>query len=295
MNVLTSEIIAENFAPAQWLSWPRSSIRIVDWNVDRGLQLRSIVEFLGDTNADIFVLQEVDVNARRTHHLNIAQEIARKLRLNYIFGREFVELTQGSKTSPAYHGQATLSPWRISKPRIIHFDRQSDFWKPRWYKPKLQTFQERLGGRIALVAEISIQGVSIICHNLHLESRSNDELRLAQLNEVLQDTGGCDSTQPIVVAGDLNLNASKPAIADVLARAGFRDVVPSSRVPTTPARNLLEAGRHIDWAFVRGPVQADAGKVHRSVRGSDHYPISFELRIADSGLSRRAEQSKRTG
>ena len=54
-------------------------------------------------------------------------------------------------------------------------------------------------------------------------------------------------------------------------------------------------GRHIDRAFVRGPVQADAGKVHRSVRGSDHYPISFELRSADSGLSRRAEKSKRTG
>ena len=284
MNVPTSEILAENFAPAQWLSWPRSSIRIVDWNVDRGLQLRSIVEFLGDTNADIFVLQEVDVNARRTHHLNIAQEIARKLRLNYVFGREFVELTQGSKTSPAYHGQATLSPWRISKSRIIHFGRQSDFWKPRWYKPKLQTFQERLGGRIALVAEISIQGVSIICHNLHLESRSNDELRLAQLNEVLQDTGVYDSTQLVVVAGDLNLNASKSVVTEALARAGFRDVVPTSRVPTTPARNLLEAGRHIDWAFVRGPVQVDAGKVHRSVRGSDHYPISFELQIAASAL-----------
>jgi endonuclease/exonuclease/phosphatase family metal-dependent hydrolase len=284
LNLPTNEIIAENFAPARWPSWPRSSIRIVDWNIDRGLQLRAIIDFLGDTNADVFILQEVDVHARRTHHLNVAQEIARKLRLNYVFGREFVELTQGSKSNPAFHGQATLSPWKISRPHIIHFQQQSDFWKPRWYKPKLQTFQERLGGRIALSAKISIQGVSIVCYNLHLESRSNDELRLAQLNEVLQDTGGCDSTQPIVVAGDLNLNASKPAIADVLARAGFRDVVPSSRVATTPARHLLEAGRHIDWAFVRGPVQADAGRVHRSVRGSDHYPISFELRGASSGL-----------
>jgi endonuclease/exonuclease/phosphatase family metal-dependent hydrolase len=277
LNVATSEIIAENFAPARWLSWPRSSIRIVDWNIDRGLQLRSIVDFLGDTNADIFILQEVDVNARRTHRLNTAQEIARKLRLNYVFGREFVELTQGSKASPAYHGQATLSRWKISKPCIIHFQQQSDFWRPRWFKPTLPTFQERLGGRIALAAEISIQGVSIICYNLHLESRSNDELRLAQLNEVLQDTGVYDSTQLVVVAGDLNLNASKPPIAAALVRAGFRDVVPTSRVATTPARHLLEAGRHIDWAFVRGPVEANTGKVHRSVRGSDHYPISFEL------------------
>src|SRR5207245_9612635 len=134
------------------------------------------------------------------------------------------------------------------------------------------------------------QSVSIICYNLHLESRSNDELRLAQLNELLQDAGGCDSTQPIVVAGDLNLNASKPAIADLLARAGFRDVVPSSRVPTTPARHLLEAGRYIDWAFVRGPAQADGGKVHRSVRGSDHYPISFELRSQSGRTSQPKEE-----
>jgi endonuclease/exonuclease/phosphatase family metal-dependent hydrolase len=284
LNVPTSEIIAENFAPARWLSWPRSSIRIVDWNIDRGLQLRSIIDFLGDTNADVFILQEVDVNAQRTHHLNIAQEIARKLRLNYVFGREFVELTQGSKTSPAYHGQATLSPWKISKPRIIHFQQQSDFWTPRWYKPKLQKLQERLGGRIALAAEIGIQCVPMICYNLHLESRSNDELRFAQLNEVLHDAGDYDSTQVVVVAGDLNLNASKPVVMDSLARAGFLDVAPTARIPTTPARHLLEAGRHIDWAFVRGPVQAGAGKVHRSVRGSDHYPISFELRSVTSGL-----------
>jgi endonuclease/exonuclease/phosphatase family metal-dependent hydrolase len=295
LNVPTSEIIAENFAPPRWLSWPRDSIRVVDWNIDRGLQLRSIIDFLGDTNGDVFILQEVDVNARRTHHLNIAQEIARKLRLNYVFGREFVELTQGSKTSPAYHGQATLSPWKISKPRIIHFQRQSDSWKPRWFKPTLPTFQERLGGRIALASEIIIQGVSMICYNLHLESRSNDELRLAQLNEVLLNTGVYDSTRLVVVAGDPNLNASTSPIADALACAGFQDVVPTSRVPTTPARHLLEAGRHIDWAFVRGPVQADAGKVHRSVRGSDHYPISFELRTVTSSPSGRAEQSKRTG
>jgi endonuclease/exonuclease/phosphatase family metal-dependent hydrolase len=282
--VPTSEIIAENFSPARWLSWPRSSIRIVDWNIDRGLQLRSVVDFLGDTKADVFILQEVDVNARRTHHLNIAQEIARKLRLNYVFGREFVELTQGSKSNPAYHGQATLSAWKISKPRLIHFQQQSDFWKPRWFKPTLPTFQERLGGRIALATEISIQSVSIICYNLHLESRSNDELRLAQLTQVLQDAGIYGSNQPVVVAGDLNLDASKSPITDALARAGFWDVVPTSRVATTPARHLLEAGRHIDWAFVRGPVQANAGRVHRSVRGSDHYPISFELRSVTSGL-----------
>lgn len=279
MIVATNEIITEDFAPSRWLSWPHSSLRVVDWNIDRGLKLPAIIDFLADTKADVFMLQEVDINAYRTHRLNIAREIARKLRLNYAFGREFVELTQGTKSSPAYHGQATLSRWKISSPRVIRFQRQSDFWKPRWFKPKLQTFQERLGGRVALAAEINTADASTLCYNLHLESRANDELRLAQLSEVLEDSAKYDSAGLIVLAGDLNLNASKPGVADVLAHAGFQDVVPTARLATTPARHFLEAGRHIDWAFVRGQGEVEAGKVHTSVRASDHYPISFELRL----------------
>jgi endonuclease/exonuclease/phosphatase family metal-dependent hydrolase len=279
--VSTREIIAENFAPGQWLSWPRDSIRVVDWNIDRGLQLRSIIDFLGDTNADIFTLQEVDIHARRTHRLNIGQEIARKLRLNYVFGREFVELTQGSSTSPAYHGQATLSRWKISNARIIHFQQQSSFWKPRWFVPKVEPFQERLGGRIALASEIAIPGdVSIVAYNLHLESRADDEMRFAQLAEVLTDATAFQPTRPTVIAGDLNMDASKPPSATAIARAGFIAAVPAGRQATTPARHLLEPGRHIDWAFVRGPVQIDKGRVHNSIKASDHYPISFEIDVS---------------
>jgi len=280
LTVSTNELIAENFAPNQWLSWPRSSIRVVDWNIDRGLKLAEIMDFLGDSNADVFLLQEVDINAHRTKRINVAQEIARKLRLNYVFGREFVELTQGSKASPAYHGQATLSRWKISNSGIIRFQRQSDFWKPRWFKPKLQAFQERLGGRIALVTEIEIQGLSIVTYNLYLESRSDEDLRLAQLNEVLQHTVTYDPSRLLIVAGDLNLNVAKNQASAGLNRAGFREAVPTAYVATTPHRHLLEPGRHIDWAFVRGSSQPNAGKVLKSVNGSDHYPISFELRLS---------------
>ena len=103
------EIVTGNLAPLTWKLWPPKSLRIVDWNIERGQQLQGITEFLASVNADILILQEVDVNARRTHRVNVAEEIARKLGMNYVFGREFEELVQGSKNSPAYHGQATLS------------------------------------------------------------------------------------------------------------------------------------------------------------------------------------------
>ena len=271
------EIITGNFAPFRWVISPPNSIRVVDWNIDRGLRLQGIVDFLKDMNADVLVLQEVDINARRTHRLNIAEEIARKLQMNYAFGREFEELTQGSRASPAYHGQATLSRWSISSPRVIRFKKQSNFWRPHWFLPRVEPFQERLGGRIALVAEISVPGCNLVTYNLHLESRANDELRISQMDEVLSDSARYGPQCMLVVAGDLNLDASKHGTAMTLARAGLRNAVGAVPTPTTPPRRLFEQGRQIDWAFVRGRIQTDGGQVHKRIHSSDHYPLSFSL------------------
>ena len=271
------DIVSGSFAPRRWVIWPPTSLRIVDWNIDRGLQLSAIIDFLAGAEADILILQEVDINARRTRRLNIAEEIARNLQMDYVFGREFEELVQGSKTSPAYHGQATLSKWPITNSRLIRFSRQSHFWAPHWFLPRIEPFQERLGGRIALVAEINVAGSKLVTYNLHLESRANDALRLSQVEEVLSDAMYQDPKSPVVVAGDFNLNASEDNAALTLATAGFKDAVTAPRIPTTPSRRLFEPGRRIDWAFVRGPIRASSGRVHDKVKASDHYPISFTL------------------
>jgi len=270
------EIVTGNFVPFRWVIWPPGSLRIVDWNIDRGLQLQAIIDFLASTNADILILQEVDLNARRTHRLNIAEEIARKLQMDYVFGREFEELVQGSKASPAYHGQAILAKWPISNPRLIRFSRQSHFWQPRWYLPRIEPFQERLGGRIALVADINVAGSKLVIYDLHLESRANDELRFSQAQEVLSDAARQDPRCPLVIAGDFNLDASKGA-ASAFATAGFQEAIAEPHTPTTPSHRLFEPGRRIDWAFVRGPIRAGSGRVHNQVKASDHYPISFTL------------------
>ena len=272
------DIVTGNFAPLRWAVSDPKSLRIVDWNIDRGQQLQGITDFLVGMNADILILQEVDLNARRTRRLNIAEEIARKLEMNYVFGCEFQELVQGCKDSPAYHGQATFSKWPISEPRLIRFSKQSRFWQPHWFLPNIEPFQERLGGRIALVAHVNFAGSKVVIYNLHLESRGSDALRISQLAEVLSDATCYDAGCPVIVAGDLNLDASKEAVAQTLTKASFQDAVASSpSTPTTPARGLFEERRRIDWAFVRGPMGASSGHVHGSVNASDHHPISFML------------------
>jgi hypothetical protein len=116
-----------------------------------------------------YILQEADLNARRTHRLNIAEEIARKLQMNYVFGREFQELVQGSKESPAYHGQATLAKWPILKPRLPLLATvellaaplvpaadgafSGEAWRPN---------------RIITIAEINVAGSRLITYKLHL-------------------------------------------------------------------------------------------------------------------------------
>jgi endonuclease/exonuclease/phosphatase family metal-dependent hydrolase len=273
------QIETGNFAAPSWLIFPPDSIRVVSWNINRGMHLQRVTEFLAKLKADIVLLQEADQNARRTHYINVAKEVAQKLKMNYVFAREFQELTQGSRTSPAYHGQATLSRWPLSNCRIIRFQQQTNFWRPHWFLPEIPPFQERLGGRLALVNEASIGSKTVVAYNLHLESRGDDRLRCAQLEEVLADAKRYGKSMPAIVGGDFNLDASSGNAADALARAEFEDALAKHRAPTKPD-SFFEPGRTIDWIFVRGPARPSGAQVCRSVSASDHYPLSVDLALA---------------
>ena len=275
MNAM-QEIEIGNFARARWVLGPPDSIRVVGWNIDRGLKLHGVIEFLASVKADIIVLQEVDLNARRTRHINVTREIAQNLEMNYVFGREFQELTQGSNALPAYHGQATLSRWPLSNSRIIRFQKQSNFWRPHWFLPDVPPFQERLGGRLALVSEVNIAGKTIVTYNLHLESKGDDQLRRVQLDEVLNDAGRYNWSTSILLTGDFNLDISGTPAATAISRAEFHDAFANQHAPTTPG-SFLEHGRIIDGIFTRGPIRAGQPQVHRSVSASDHYPLSVNL------------------
>ena len=272
----TKEIETGNFSPTRWLLCPPDSIRVVSWNIDRGWQLQRVIEFLASEKADILLLQEVDLNAKRTHHANVAREIAQKLQMNYVFGREFQELTQGTPASPAYHGQATLSRWPLSNFRVIRFQNQSNFWRPHWFLPEISPFQERIGGRLALVSEANIAGKTVVTYNLHLESKNNDSLRCSQLEEVLTDARRYTPNTPALLAGDFNLDVSTEPAAAAIREAKFDDAFLNHHAPSTP-RSFFGSGRNIDWIFIRGALRHREQQVHRSVSASDHYPLSIDL------------------
>ncbi len=277
------EIISDGFTIGQRPPWSRGYVRVVSWNIERGLQFSAILDFLRTVEADLILLQEVDQNVQRTQHRDVASELAQSLRMNYVFGKEFQELSQkpgaGSPALPAHHGLATLSPWPLSNARIIRFQRQSNFWKPRWYVPRIEVFQRRLGGRIALATEALIYSERFVTYNLHLESKGKDALRVQQLQETLEDARRHTESSLVIVGGDFNLNAGQGDAAATLQSAGFHDAVRRPELPTTAPRAPFQPARAIDWICVSDEIRSE-GRVHDNVRASDHHPVSVTFAIS---------------
>ena len=254
------------------------TIQVVSWNINRGLQLEDVIKFLRRTGADLILLQEADVNARRTNYRNVAREIAQALRMDYVFGCEFEELTQGDQNSPAYHGQATLSRLPLSASRMIRFRTQSDFWRPRWFIPSIHpVLQRRLGARMALISHIACFEKQLVAYNVHLESRGNDALRCNQLVEIIDDVQQYDSEVPVLIAGDFNFDLSRPPATSALAAAPFNNPMNHGNVRPTTTGSRLGRARAIDWILTRGPLEVAEPRLHDSVRASDHYPLSLTL------------------
>ena len=129
---------------------------------------------------------------------------------------------------------------------------------------------------MALVSEVNIAGETIVTYSLHLESRGDDELRCAQLDETLNDAKRYTWDTPILLTGDFNIDASGGPAAGAISRAQFQDASVDRHGPTTPG-SFWEHGRIIDWIFTRGRVRVSQPQVHRSISASDHYPLSINL------------------
>jgi endonuclease/exonuclease/phosphatase family metal-dependent hydrolase len=252
-------------------------LRVVSWNINRGLHLNAVIDFLADSSADLILLQEADIGARRTQWRNTPREIAQALQMNYVFGREFQELGQGRANSPAHHGQATLSRFPISHPSLLRFRCQSGFWRPQWFIPPLQAFQRRLGARIALICEIRIHGRTLITYNAHLESRGNDELRSDQLFEVLTEIRRYSRDANVLVAGDFNFDASSGSVAGIIADAQLdTPLTLLGGCPTATTRRHCKSAA-IDWILTSKRLVVTSPEIHAAIEASDHYPISIQI------------------
>ena len=201
-EVLNTPIVIESTTAVPRLS---SFLRIVQWNIERGTRLEAIVDVLNNhpvlRYADLLLLNELDQGMIRSRNLNIARELGNALKAHVVYGVEYLEFTKGvgdelnlpSENSAALHGNAILSRYPLLNPAIIRLSRCENNFESK---------EKRLGGRIGVLAEVSIGGRAFLAATTHLDVVNSPACRARQLGSLLKSLQSYDGS--ILIGGDLN-------------------------------------------------------------------------------------------
>ena len=262
---------------------------VLVFNMERGVHLDELGDFLLDCPQiqpyDVILANELDDGCVRSGRRDTTAALAARLGMNYVFGLEFIELVNGEDPK-GHHGNAIFSRWPIRKAQIVRLPE-----KYNWYFDR----QKRIGGRLAILAQLDVGGKHLGVGTIHLENRTDGPGRQAQLQTVLDAAEAMFPDMPVVLGGDLNTNtfdgrdkqainavAADPALQrrcleDVAAwegALGAAQAMGCRAVPETPVptrRKPLPGGGHLDlrldWLLVRGMDVADSRTV--STRRAD--------------------------
>ena len=89
--------------PAASPPMAEKSVRVMQWNIERGAEFRRIAQVLKDVNADVLCLQELDIGCERSSMRNVPQLLADELGMEGYFLCEFQELEPVPNPRKAEH------------------------------------------------------------------------------------------------------------------------------------------------------------------------------------------------
>lgn len=205
------EIVQFDFRSKSRLQPPSTSISpitLVQWNIERGYQLQSIISELGSIDADIVALQEVDVHCERSNWEDTGAKIAKALGYNYAFVCEFLELHSHLRDKRSQgggaHGNAILSKFDLSNLRALEHTHHPVDWEHPSHK--LAQREPRKGRRLTLFATAATPQGPLDCYSAHLEVFSGITGRIRQFADIARDVRSRCSPH-VAVLGDLNTMA----------------------------------------------------------------------------------------
>ena len=237
-----------------WPLAPDRPLRVVTWNIERGVKFEAVQSVLGELDADVVLLQEVDRFCSRSDDRDVARELAVQLRMNYVTAGEFQEIGEGRRDRPCVSGQAILSRLPITDATTVRFEDQASL---KW---RLNPAQPRRGGRIALRARTA----GSLFYSVHLESGADEQRRANQVRDILASVP--PSHEPVIIGGDFNnVGGAASAMFSGLLAAGFTNAMAPNAIERGAAR------RPIDWIFTKRLTATS--EVVRAADASDHDPV----------------------
>lgn len=262
------------------------SARIVFWNAERLKYPEPSAALLASAKADVLLLCEVDVGMARSGNRHTVADLAARLGTGYVFGVEFVELSlgdarerawhAGSSNNAGLHGAALLSRHNLRRPALARLETSG-----RWFDG--QFGERRVGGRMALMAEVTVGTTPTLVVCAHFESHSDAPDRRRQTTAMLDAIDAHAPGLPVLIAGDFNTSTfplsvkhQAAELAAALSADPLRLVAPmpyepmfetlrergyewaSCNLPLAPTQRTRPDGTppppfgKIDWLFARG-------------------------------------------
>lgn len=252
-----------------------AEITVAAWNIERCKCVEDSAALIRAAGADVVLATEMDWGMARSGQRHATRDLAVALGMGYAFGVEFVELGTGdayetslfagTPNAAGLHGNAILSRLPLRHVAVIPIAPEG-----HWFgqSPKGDA-QYRVGGRMAITAQIDLAGGPLALTAVHYESESDAAGRDAQTARMLAGLAAHHGDMPGVIGGDLNTadlggmaraqvlcrpDAAEPGFARLRA-AGFDWTACNTGAPTTraaPGRPVRYPLRRLDWLFARG-------------------------------------------
>lgn len=190
-------------SPAAAAAAPRRSLRLLQFNVERGYELGRVIEALRRADADVIALQEVDVGCDRSDGADVGRAIAEALGLCGFFLCEFLErrspLRDARSQGGGAHGNAILSKYDLRGARRVDHARHPVDWDlpPQAQTHALARREPRRGRRAALAVRVcppwlggekGEELAGVLVYSAHLEVFCGAADRVAQYADLVADS-----------------------------------------------------------------------------------------------------------
>lgn len=184
-------------------SCTKKAFSAVVFNMETGDRLDRIIPYLLKhielKNADIILANELDYGMKRSSNIHTTRELAKVLNMNYAYGVEFITENAGKNQNElGMHGNAILSKYPLHNVFLIHL--------PIEYEWFYRQDDCRIGVRVAVVAEIEVDGKRMGLCSVHLENRTTPQGRERQLRFLLEEIENKLGNLPVLIGGDMNTN-----------------------------------------------------------------------------------------
>ncbi|MGI9318613.1 MAG: endonuclease/exonuclease/phosphatase family protein [bacterium] len=247
------------------------NLRIITYNIhraiglDRRFQPDRIIKILGDHDADIVLLQEVDRGAPRSKQMDMAKNFAEVLEYPHYAAGYNVSLKKG------YYGNATLSRFPIVRERNID----------------LTIGENKRRGCQHTTIEIHRNGVNqtLEVFNLHLGLSPLERQRQAGILMRTKEFSAVDYSSACIVGGDFNdwLSRLRALFIEGMSLRCATDH--ETRYRTRPIKTYPSFSPRggLDRIYYRGslrPINAISCRHRVAKVASDHLPVIVDFHLA---------------